>query len=537
MKRRALTGLLVSVLLLLASRAFALSGAGAVVAMKNGDFVVRYFNGTQAGIDSAVVYCTPGGSVQLGPGLEALKPTSPPPATVLVLRTGSAGWEVSGRGVVTPRLGPPSSASSGGAIRIVEGVTFPLTVAGAQAAIDECYALGGGEVWLPENANILLATTPVRIKPFVKLRSQTTYTGGGYTFTSNGSTNVEAAIMNSDTTGSQQYAAIEGISIWGGAVGARVDAGIKLKKIYVGSAIKDVLVTGVSGIGIRIEGDNTNAAGQMYLENVTVTNTGHYSYYFNASLRNIWCKGITFERPGRNTAGVFINGQTTTSGGNVGVQLDGAYSEITDSMSVGVLIDGAASVRIDNYTACVPSGRMRAAVEIKSTNAGNHYFSPSGLLITNLYAESDTLVQDTYDGVVVTVGADPNNPYRFLPWYTPPKFKGGSSTTGYRYSGQIIGIQPAKLGPDVASAATIAPHPEGGSVFTMTGTTTITTATGRDAFLYKLTIFVVTTALQFTDGGNLNLNGNFVGNATGGADLLGMIWDGSNWNEAFRSLN
>jgi hypothetical protein len=130
-----------------------------------------------------------------------------------------------------------------------------------------------------------------------------------------------------------------------------------------------------------------------------------------------------------------------------------------------------------------------------------------------------------------------NNPYRFLDWYSPPIFKGTVSTNGYRNSGQIIGIQPAKQGPDIASAATIAPHPEGGSLFNVTGVTTVTTITGLPAFLNKLTIFKLTTAVQFTDGGNISLGANRVGNGTGGPDMLGLIWDGTQWNEAFWAPN
>lgn len=139
-------GLIVAVLALWAIAALGYSGSGAVVAMKNGDFIVKYFNGTQQGIDSAVVYCTgPGGTIQLGPGLESLKPTSPPPVNVTVYRTGSKGWEISGGSATFtgPRLGPASAVTTGGALRIVDGVTFPLTAAGIQAAIGDLPNRGG----------------------------------------------------------------------------------------------------------------------------------------------------------------------------------------------------------------------------------------------------------------------------------------------------------------------------------------------------------------------------------------------------------
>lgn len=81
---------------LVASQAHAHSGSGAVTAMKNGDFKVRYFNGTQAGIDSAIAYCTPSGIVSLGPGLDALNPSAPVPSTVQLQRVDAGGWRFVG---------------------------------------------------------------------------------------------------------------------------------------------------------------------------------------------------------------------------------------------------------------------------------------------------------------------------------------------------------------------------------------------------------------------------------------------------------
>src|SRR5882672_4935722 len=148
----------VAVMLLWANSAFGYnSGAGLVVAMKNGDFVVRYFDGTQAGIDSAVAYCALGGVVQLGPGLESLKPTGTIPVKVLLTRAGNAGWEVSGPGIISGRFGPASGPGVGGAIRIVDGVTFDTSGVGIQAAIDDLPA-AGGTVYLPAGNYTATAT-------------------------------------------------------------------------------------------------------------------------------------------------------------------------------------------------------------------------------------------------------------------------------------------------------------------------------------------------------------------------------------------
>lgn len=86
-------------------------------------------------------------------------------------------------------------------------------------------------------------------------------------------------------------------------------------------------------------------------------------------------------------------------------------------------------------------------------------------------------------------------------------------------------------GPDVASAASIAPS---GNLFHVTGTTTITSilTTGITNGT-KITI-IFDGALTLTDGSNLRLNGDFVTTAD---DTITLIKDGSNWYELFRSVN
>jgi len=531
---------LVLAALLIAAPQFARghAGAGAVAAMKNGDFTVRYFGGTQTGIDSAVTYCAPGGIVTMGPGLEALNPTGPIPAGVLVQRNGNNGWNLRGNGAtaIVPRLGPASTTTTGGAIRIVDGVTFPLSVAGVQAAIDEVNTVGSGEVWVPASANILITNTPIKLRNKVKLKGFAQYEGLP-TFRADATTNVPFMIGNFDTTGAQNNCYIENIQVKGGwSLGGRVDAGIKLKRLFVGSGMRDVLVNDVSGVGVRIEGGGGQSIGQFEVTNLNVLNGGDVGVLVFDGARNIWFNDLTVQRPGRNTACLRID-DNNSAAASVGVRVNGFYTEITDTMSVGIDIKGASGVEIDNYTASVPSGRMRSCVRIANPNNNNHNRSPSGITIRGMTAFCDTLIEDLQNSLVYTVGPGSlGNPYMFVDWYSTPLFKGTTSTNGYRASGQKIGIQPAKRGPDIASAATIVPHLDG-NYYVLTGTTTITSITGAPYFLYKMTVFEVGGALQLTDGGNLNLNGNFVGNGTGGIDTLVLIWDGTNWNEVDRSLN
>jgi len=57
-----------------------------VVAMKSDDRVPRFFQETQAGVDAAVTYCTPGGNVMLGPAVKSLSPSVPVPSSVTLHR-------------------------------------------------------------------------------------------------------------------------------------------------------------------------------------------------------------------------------------------------------------------------------------------------------------------------------------------------------------------------------------------------------------------------------------------------------------------
>ena len=451
-----------------------------------------------------------------------------------------------------------SGAAVSGAIRFVDGVSYPRTQAGIQAALDEAATAGEGTVWVSDGDASMAAGITVPASTTLHLgRGNFTFTGNSGIRLSNkstlegqgyGSTRIAAGppfsgrlIENADTTGSQESCRIVNLEIDGARVsGARVDAGLRIKRTYVMTTIRDVSVHDCSGIGVRIEGSDANSVGQLVVDNVWVNNVGDFGFYINAAARNIWMNDCSSERPGRNTAGLYINGTTTKSGQNVGCRVSGFYTEIVDTMSVGILVDGAANVEIDDYTAVSRRPGMKAGVEVRNTASGIHGFSPSNLTIRNLWSESDTLVLDKANGVAITAGSDPKgNPYKGLAWYTSPKASGTSPANGYRGYGQIVGIQPGKLGPRIASARTITPHPDG-SVFVVTGSSTVSTITGSDYFLWKVTYFIVSTAVRFDTTGNIRLNttaGDFVGNASGGYDILALLWDGSQWNEVSRSLN
>lgn len=94
-------------------------------------------------------------------------------------------------------------------------------------------------------------------------------------------------------------------------------------------------------------------------------------------------------------------------------------------------------------------------------------------------------------------------------------------------------LQPesAMAAPTVASAATIT-LPPGRKVVNISGTTNITDATSGP--VDDVVTLVFAGVLTFTDGNNLNLDGNFT---TAANDTITIASDGSTWHEVCRSQN
>lgn len=97
----------------------------------------------------------------------------------------------------------------------------------------------------------------------------------------------------------------------------------------------------------------------------------------------------------------------------------------------------------------------------------------------------------------------------------------------------ILGAKPSGLiyGADVASAAAIVPT---GNVFTVTGTTNITSITSTGVVAGSVIRIIFTGILTFTDGNNLKLAGNMT---TSADDTISLVYDGTNWYELARSAN
>jgi len=154
--------------------AWAYSGACAIWAMRQvgPSFVATNFAGTQAGADAAKAYVGTNGVIQEGPGCGTTLNWGTLPDSVMVLRSVGGKWEVLGSsvsfnmrgvqrfradslgvyansGLITPRIGPYSTSTAGGAIRIIDGTTFPQNDTGVRAAYNEVKAAGGGMVVMP----------------------------------------------------------------------------------------------------------------------------------------------------------------------------------------------------------------------------------------------------------------------------------------------------------------------------------------------------------------------------------------------------
>lgn len=148
--RKALQRLLVLALLALPCAASAAGNCG-IYAHKRNDPQGQLYAGTQAGYNSAKSAVGTNGSIFIYGGCEGQIDygTIPDSVAVFVYDSGSLKMLGNRQTAVIPRLGPQSSPNEGGAVRIVDGVTFRATSAGIQAAIDDLPARGG-MVLLPD---------------------------------------------------------------------------------------------------------------------------------------------------------------------------------------------------------------------------------------------------------------------------------------------------------------------------------------------------------------------------------------------------
>lgn len=403
------------------------------------------------------------------------------------------------------------------AVGQVQAIQFPGTIAGVQAALDYCEAAGGGTVLIDSGANLLITTVSVKVPNRVRFMGIGAVTTNP-TFTASTLTNVTAMVENKTQDGTQEYAQVEHIQVYGNkASGAVVGAGILFKKVYVPSAIKDCLVWNCSGNGIKLDGDTSGGLGEVYLVNNWVTGCNDHQLLLTGQTDSVYGFQNTLESAAAGKAQIKIDraGAASAPKGHVfiGTQFEGtaAYdgvvlNECNSCTFIGLSDDG--------------SGAANSLVKITGSVTGSDgAFAAAGHVFINLRANLTTVIDDQTAGV--TSG---NAQGRYVRWYTSPV---NSATLD---NSQIIGLQTQRVGDAITAAATITPG--NGNLFTVNGNTNITAITAAARDKGRVCSFMFTGTPTVTDGGNIKLNGSF---APGTDDTLTLICDGTNWRELGRA--
>lgn len=449
----------------------------------------------------------------------------------------NAGTEVAsidkdGTGVF-PRIGQASTATTGGAFRFVDGNKFPLTVAGVQAALDECESAGGGTVYVPSNAGILLATTSIKIGTGCILEGTGPQATTTATFICNASTNVAAMIENKNQNGTQQTGELKNCWVNGNkASGATVTVGVLFKRLFSGSTLDNVRVTQVSGTGIQLEGTTSFASGPYRMNRVVVGDTGSDCITVLEGHRGVWFDSVEADRPGAGKACINLTATANSSAQSRGVSISNLYSEFSLTSQIGVLINNVTNVTIDNYEILAT---VQPAAVVQITGTGTFGGGSCAITIRNVtggFANTTKIIDDQVNSVVVDGGADAGQVMQFLDWYSCPVSTGAG---GRQSMGQIIGLQYQKQGSDISSAAAL--NIREGNFFSVTGTADITSivTSARDKGRIITLKFNSTAATNgIVDGSNLKLASTMLYTAD---DTMTLIGDGTNWYEMCRSVN
>lgn len=544
---------LVWLLLLWPSFSWAYSGTCGIWAQKRGDFVSRNFAGTQAGYAAAVAYVGTNGSVFVYGGCEGLISLGTLSDSVTVYTYGNGSWNVAGNRAtaIIPRLGPQSSPTSGGAIRIVDGVTFGRTRAGIQAAINESYDAGGGIVWFPSGGTVSIDST-LLLRNRVQLVGPGTHSTPTLLKAADG-VSLRSLAENADTTGSQQYVGISGLAFDGNSSGgASVAYGIRYKDVFIGSYIRDTRVANCSGQGLRLESD-ASGLGPIFVENfLSNDNGGDGVCLTGQAMTSVWLTGLDIERWGTGCAGLRFNGSATGSS-SFGAVADGVYMEAAnDATADGVVIGNMHNVSVNNVN-FNPTNSINYPVKIEGA-ATTGPFSAWGARITNVRASNDTILFDQVNNHAITgsggsisvipeyIVANGAQSYRreSLVLQDSLRVVGRTMLTDtLRVQGRVD-LNNAMLfrkGADITAASSIAIGT--GNAFSVSGATTITDITGPSTGGKQqlVTFFFSNTGVTITDTNHWQLNGDFVDDGVNGVDTLTGLWGGTNFIEVGRSHN
>jgi hypothetical protein len=346
------------------------------------------------------------------------------------------------------------------------------------------------------------------------------------TFVGDASTNVAAVIRNKTQDGSQQMASVENINIAGNkATGATISVGIELIRVFDGSYIRNCTVNNTSGKGVVLSGGATGTLGMgpMWVLGCSFWNSGAENLHITGSGVQASVYSCSINRPGSGNASILID--RTGSSAQRGIVLQNILVEMDDATSDAVDINGCSNVRIDHLT---QTGDVASVIHIQGSSAGSYgTLHSSGHFFTSILSGKDPIIQDDVAGVTVNA----TNVGWVLPVYISPVAVGtGASGSNVQ---QIVGLQTARKGVAIASAATIAP--QDGNFFEITGTTNITTITADAAYSGKMVTLQFTNASppDIIHGNNIVLAGaaNF---SPAQNDAITLVCDGTNWIESGR---
>lgn len=482
-----------------------------------------------------------------------------------------------------PRLGPYSTSTTGGAIRIVDGVTFPITGAGIQSAINDL-PNRGGTVILPADS-ILCGSTSITItKSNVILQGAAeratvlSYTGSGRFIvlgTDDGNHSGANAydgvasrivIKNLRIMGPGKTSTATAITDW--------DSGSN----SFSNLTIDSWGYGYFGIGADVNSFEevlwSNNGRGAYLGSRCDQNTFTKCYWTqNANcIWNQWAYGmrvISSQFVFSDTADIVYDVTATPAGsgdtraGNQQASITGSWFENLSATSpprhfqlgingssarflTGLTVTGCQwfSSNADTFVAVQSFGDINLYGNGYSGAAANFIrvnpvsgWAPVITDMMNQFSSAITPLVGTGDTTFV---------YRVAPGFSTKRwvFKGGVTLPDgvldtLRVTGRVDLNNSVieRQGADIASASNITLT--SGTLYNITGNTTVTgiTVPTMPTGKHYIVTFIITTTVQFTDGGNLNLNGNFNGDAAGGADRLTVDCDGTNCNEIGRAIN
>lgn len=177
----------------------------------------------------------------------------------------------------------------------------------------------------------------------------------------------------------------------------------------------------------------------------------------------------------------------------------------------GLNFDGGITTAISPYFFAITNARVEigpAQINLQNTGGGNW---------TYLLASDTTSSIDVAYPMMNPATAAPLDYFMF---------PGNANTLA------VTRTRPGPGGVQTKASTATVTLPEYGSLFTISGTTTITSITASHAERRVTLIF--SGALTFTDGSNLKLAGNLVTTAD---DTITLVCDGTNWYETSRSVN